>query len=1429
MHRRIIWLLLSTAIALVTAGSLIRLPQLVYGFPDSSIEPKINEQLVTAPLLEQVENNGTDDLIRYIIYMSSDSGSTLESLPNNEITRRTTIISRLQERAESSQAAIRGELAALKETGIVTSYEPLWIINAIAVTGKPASIPLLAAQPHVDRLESDKSHRYFDQPLDETNQSITKSNDALSWGIERIQAPKVWHDLGINGAGVTVAIVDTGVDLYHPDLFDNYRGNLGNGILTNEKNWFHTTIPTSTIPFDLHGHGTHVMGTAVGRNGIGVAPGAKWIAVAIADEYGIIYDSNVHAAFQWLLAPGGDPAATPDVVNNSWGGSGSRTTFLEDIQVLQAAGIITVFAAGNDGPKPGSVHAPGSYTNTISVGASDNLDLPTWFSGRGPSPLTNEIKPLILAPGTQILSALPGGKYGVYNGTSMATPHLVGTIALLLSANPQMTQADIINTLTETAVPLTSTRPNFNSGWGRLDAFSAVLSQRSHGILSGTIFQDDTFLKNAQINVSQQGVTELSTVSDDKGKFSFLLQPGNYDLSISAFGFETLIFTNVEINDGVKIEKKAALQKKPSGQINGIISDGNGSALKAKITVSGTSITISTGDDGRFSLQLPVATYKLIIQAKGRQSQQISVPVVANQVKNLAIKLTPGPSILLVDSGQWRYESAASFYQEALLDNGFSSDLWVIDDPVNASPKLKDLIPYEIVIWSAPTDSPGRLSLSDTLAQYLSQGGSLLISGQNVASLDGSAGFEGNWFHDYLAGDFIDELALSGGNPKISGVENSPFGRLNLTLNGEDSAQNQATPDRVKPQKGSFTKPIFLDGNGVALGLQAGYCKPYRLIYFGFGLEGVTGRAVRADLVKRSVASLIGPRNPSGLRWLSDQQHELVAPGEKLLLEMEIQNMSEVMTDTFDLTIGSNPWGGSLITKTLTLKPCKIGQTDLKLDIPMDAPQDISQDYEVTAVSQSDPNNKAVYKLSLKTPGQVLLVDDDRFFESEETYKSALDKLDIAYDLWDTSRKNFGRASPSPDLLNAYEFVLWFTGYDWHAPIIPEENSSLTAYLQQGGRLFLSSQDYLFYNQNTALTRALGVIDFRESITPTLLYANAALSLSPELAGPLTLQYDPYQNFSDGIIPMNGSIPFVWHNQGMPGGVANTQITGGRSVFWGLPLETLPTDQQPTAISAILGWLTDLGDSSLIIDKQQAPASETRTYTLTLSNANQDLSNQVSVTNTLPSALSIVPESLDKDVVYAPAANQIRWQGKLLPGQKRTISYQIRPTGIIPPGTQLVNTAEIFGGNQELSFEKSTSLWIDVPDLSQSTLTTATPLGIPTDTITYFLRLISSNHRDSEKVTATLRLPDSLNLLKDTLQTSKGNVSFENQSLKWNGSVEGYETITTTIVMTRTALSDFWLPATAIIEDGWSDPIILHDLRYLPPYQLYFPVFPAKG
>jgi subtilisin family serine protease len=301
-----------------------------------------------------------------------------------------------------------------------------------------------------------------------------------------------------------VANIDTGVQYDHPALVRQYRGNLGGGSFDHNYNWFdpsHVCIPAN-VPCDNFPHGTHVMGTMVGDDGtpgpnqIGVAPNARWIAAKGCEDVSCTL-SALLASGEWMLAPtdlaGGNPRPDlrPHVVNNSWVGGPGDTFYLDVIASWLASGIFPAFANSGSGPSCGTVGSPGDYVASYSAGAFDINNNIANFSGRGPSifpaPSTAqsgpiEVKPNIAAPGVSIRSSVPVNSYSIFSGSSMALPHVAGTVALLWSAAPSLARniGATRRILDDSAIDVSSLgcggTADDNNVWGegRLDAFAAV-------------------------------------------------------------------------------------------------------------------------------------------------------------------------------------------------------------------------------------------------------------------------------------------------------------------------------------------------------------------------------------------------------------------------------------------------------------------------------------------------------------------------------------------------------------------------------------------------------------------------------------------------------------------------------------------------------------------------------------------------------------------------------------------------------------------------------------------------------------------------------------------------------------------------------------------------------------------------------------------
>ena len=808
----------------------------------ASLDEKIDPDLFSL-----ISENEPDSIYRFIVYLNDKTNLSADSLPEDAVARRIEVVQRLQTTAVTSQVTVRAQLNQLQQSGQVIDYRPFWIINAVAVTGKAQSIYDMVQRPEVSRISLDAQHELIEPINPAANdwalellppQSITVDYP-LGWGIERIRAHYVWDGLGINGQAVTVAIMDSGVDWLHPDLIDNYRGNLGNGNFNHHGNWYHAVTPTRTVPFDPIGHGTHVAGIAIGQNSLGAAPGANWIAVAISDERGVIFNSAIHAGFEWLLAPSGDPTLAPDVVNCSWGTRyGWQTTYLEDVIALQAAGIIPVFAAGNIGPNPETINAPASFTDTLSIGASDDIDALAWFSSRGPSPLTEDVKPHLVAPGTHILSTYPGGQYAYANGTSMASPHTAGTIALLLSANPALTQADIMQILADTAVPITSTHPNDDSGWGRLDAYTAVNPHITTGIVQGHVHSNGSPMPNITITIITPSGAQLPFTTDAQGNYQATLIPGSYTLNLAPFGYLPIQVTDVAIIADETTHHDINLTPHPTGHIEGFVSEtGTGQFVSATVQANNTPVTTQTDANGRYSLTLPVGQYQITAVANGHRLGQKPVTINNGQTHHFDFSLDSAPSILLIDAGQWYFNTQLNYYQDTLHAGERAYDQWVIRDPFTDLPPQSVIDNNDIVIWADPAASPGQIAANTVISNYLGSGGNLFISGKNVGRFDGTGFGVQRWWHNMLNARFEGELNTMP-VPALNGLPNSPFAGLSWTLNGVGSANNQTYPDYARPHAASLTQPILEYTSGEIGGLAAGHCQPFRIVYFGFGVRG---------------------------------------------------------------------------------------------------------------------------------------------------------------------------------------------------------------------------------------------------------------------------------------------------------------------------------------------------------------------------------------------------------------------------------------------------------------------------------------------------------------------------------------------------------------------------------------------------------------
>ncbi|MBO8128899.1 MAG: S8 family peptidase [Peptococcaceae bacterium] len=316
-----------------------------------------------------------------------------------------------------------------------SNIRPLPLINGVACTFEnPELAQQLAASKSVIAIEDNGEVRL---PLPWQSRffgstTVPEDYQLIPWGIDRIGANRVWRVT--RGRSVRIAILDTGINLDHPELAPNIKG--GYNVLT-----------PSAAPEDDHGHGSHIAGIiAAADNGwgiIGGSPEASIYAVKILNRFGKGTIVDVISGLQWCL----DNKIY--LVNLSLGTNQPSKALHQAVKAATRMGMIIVTGAGNDGSSQ-SVDYPGAYPETITVGAVDYNNKLAYFSSK-------EAEVNFIAPGVDILSTSSVGQYARFSGTSMAAAHVTAAFALLLGTYGKSHR--LVNLLRETAEKLPDLAP----------------------------------------------------------------------------------------------------------------------------------------------------------------------------------------------------------------------------------------------------------------------------------------------------------------------------------------------------------------------------------------------------------------------------------------------------------------------------------------------------------------------------------------------------------------------------------------------------------------------------------------------------------------------------------------------------------------------------------------------------------------------------------------------------------------------------------------------------------------------------------------------------------------------------------------------------------------------------------------------------------
>ncbi len=565
--RRLILMVAMSAWLLSAAGS----AAIVRAEPPPPVDPQRVDQAV----LDALQADSTTD---YILVFAEEVDLSRAYRISDWVERGQYVVDALKAAAARSQKRAQAEL---QRRGL--RYRSFFTANEIYVyAGNGPALQALVNLPEVARVRAPVTVQL--QPAGFRLAAIGPSapqaevEGTPAWGIVDTKADQFWSVNLRQGEGIIVAGIDTGVDVSHPALADSYR--CAGGDLTDPACWYDPANVCSGTVCDNHGHGTHTMGTMVASNDpsmeyiVGMAPGAEWIACK-GCESNTCSDASLNACADWILAPGGNPANRPHVVNNSWGDVGGDDWFAGKVEAWRAAGIFPAFSAGNFGSPItcNNLGSPGDYQSAFSSAAHTSTRTIASFSSKGPGAFGADpyTKPNISAPGYSIRSTLPNNSWGRWNGTSMASPHSAGAVALLWSCNPglvgkvdqtfQLLQSSADAPPAGTCGAPASGQGNYTYGYGYLNVLAAGAGICGIGYIQGVIIdQDENPLQGAIIQATDQYQTVNSDISATDGSYSLFLSEGTYTLVAWLSGYAPVMIKNLVLTDGQTITQNFQLE-----------------------------------------------------------------------------------------------------------------------------------------------------------------------------------------------------------------------------------------------------------------------------------------------------------------------------------------------------------------------------------------------------------------------------------------------------------------------------------------------------------------------------------------------------------------------------------------------------------------------------------------------------------------------------------------------------------------------------------------------------------------------------------------------------------------------------------------------------------------------------------------------------
>jgi len=603
-------------------------------------------QIVEARIVKAISSGGIADIIVWFSQgVDLSAAEDMDWVSRGEYVYRTLLV-----QAEQDQG---GAIAYVKSRGM--DYRSYFSSNALYVfEADRKAITALANLPEVSRISAPQVHNLVGWSTD-ANPSMPLTlfasgqvvdvnlgtPEQLSWAVSDTQADAFWGLYGAAGEGIIVASIDTGVQWDHAALIDSYKCPLNPG---DPACWYDPGGECTGDPCDTNGNGTATMGPITGENDlsvphqVGMAPEAQWIA-CLGCPNGSCPDYELLACADWVLAPNGNPANRPHLVNNAWGSFEiCGNFFLTPILNWQAAGIAATFAAGGGEPGCGTIRSPADHFEVFTSTAHDSNRLIWGFSPTGPSSCAGGdlfVKPNISAPGVDIwLPTSPDG-WGEWSGTSFSNSYGSGALVLLMSCSPGMigNVYALFDAIQDSADPPPdgyceappSGDGNFTYGHGYINMLTTgEIFCGATGWLEGVVTDQESGypLDGALITatLTSDPLKQRTTSTNGGGYYNLMLQVGTYDLEAAYPGYETGIAIVEILTDTFNIQDFALVPEDLAmGGIEGVVLDQRDDTPLAGALITATLLSdpltwaaAMTDGSGYYSFTLEVGLYDLL-------------------------------------------------------------------------------------------------------------------------------------------------------------------------------------------------------------------------------------------------------------------------------------------------------------------------------------------------------------------------------------------------------------------------------------------------------------------------------------------------------------------------------------------------------------------------------------------------------------------------------------------------------------------------------------------------------------------------------------------------------------------------------------------------------------------------------------------------